>query len=177
MNWQGGVPGGRYRRMERQITNAALRAIRRILRANDQGSRTLATATGLTPSQLLVLQNIERRGETTPSAIAKALQFGQATVTNIVDRLEEAGLVNRRRNDRDRRQMLLRPTDRGRDILETAPDSLQQRFQEGFESLPNWEQAMILAALERLGEILDATEIDAAPLIDAGAIDRALDTK
>lgn len=160
--------------MERQITNAALRAIRRILRANDQGSRKLATATGLTPSQLLVLQNIERRGETTPSAIAKALQFGQATVTNIVDRLEAAGLVTRRRNDRDRRQMLLQPTDQGRDILETAPDLLQQRFQEGFEKLATWEQAMILAALERLGEILDASAIDAAPLIDAGAIDRTL---
>lgn len=162
-------------RMESQITNAALRAIRRILRANDQGSRTLAAATGLTPSQLLVLQNIERRDETTPSAIAKALQFGQATVTNIVDRLEAAGLVTRRRNDRDRRQMLLRPTDQGRNILDTAPDLLQQRFKDGFETLPAWEQAMILAALERLGEILDATEIDAAPLIDAGAIDRTLD--
>jgi DNA-binding MarR family transcriptional regulator len=161
--------------MERQITNAALRAIRRILRANDQGSRKLAAATGLTPSQLLVLQNIERHGETTPSAIAKALQFGQATVTNIVDRLEAADLVTRRRNDRDRRQMLLRPTDSGRNILETAPDLLQQRFYDGFERLPDWEQAMILAALERLGEILDASEIDAAPLIDAGAIDRAVD--
>jgi hypothetical protein len=34
---------------------------------------------------------------------------------------------------------------------------------------------MILAALERLGEILDASDIDAAPLLDAGAIDRSLD--
>jgi hypothetical protein len=32
---------------------------------------------------------------------------------------------------------------------------------------------MILAALERLGVILDATEIDAAPLIDTGIIDRS----
>jgi DNA-binding MarR family transcriptional regulator len=161
--------------MDRQITHAALRAIRRILRANDQGSRALASATGLTPSQILVLQTIERQGETTPSAIARRLQFGQATVTNIVDRLEEAGLVTRHRNDRDRRQTLLRPTAQGRDILDTAPDLLQQRFQDGFEGLPAWEQAMILAALERLGEILDASDIDAAPLIDAGAIDRSLD--
>jgi DNA-binding MarR family transcriptional regulator len=161
--------------MDRQITHAALRAIRRILRANDQGSRALASATGLTPSQILVLQTIERQGETTPSAIARRLQFGQATVTNIVDRLEEAGLVSRRRSDRDRRQTLLRPTAQGRDILDTAPDLLQQRFQDGFEGLPAWEQAMILAALERLGEILDASDIDAAPLLDAGAIDRSLD--
>jgi hypothetical protein len=34
---------------------------------------------------------------------------------------------------------------------------------------------MILSALERLGQLLDATDIDAAPLIDTGVIDRSLD--
>src|SRR3546814_379154 len=161
--------------MEKQITNAVLRAIRRVLRATDQGGRKLAAATGLTPSQLLVLQEIERRGETTPSALAAALQFGQATVTNIVDRLETTGLATRRRSDRDKRQMLLRITADGQAMLEAAPDLLQNRFQDRFGILPAWEQAMILAALARLGELLDATDIDAAPLIDAGIIDRSLD--
>jgi hypothetical protein len=35
---------------------------------------------------------------------------------------------------------------------------------------------MILGALERLGVLLDASEIDAAPLIDVGIIDRAVDS-
>lgn len=161
--------------MDMHITNAALRAIRRLLRAADQGGRKLAAATGLTPSQLLVLQEIARRGETTPSAIAAALQFGQATVTNIVDRLEAADLVTRKRSERDKRQILLRATASGHATLEAAPDLLQQRFQERFGTLPAWEQAMILAALERLGELLDATEIDAAPLIDVGVIDRSVE--
>lgn len=161
--------------MEKHITDATLRAIRRILRAADQGGRKLAAATRLTPSQLLVLEEIEHRGETTPSTIATALQFGQATVTNIVDRLEAAGLVTRMRNKRDKRQILLRITNNGRATLQAAPDSLQRRFQDRFSLLPSWEQAMILAALERLGELLDAGEIDAAPLIDTGVIDRPLD--
>lgn len=158
--------------MTGQITHAALRAIRRILRAADQGGRRLAAATGLTPSQLLVLQEIERRGETTPGAVASALQFGQATVTNIVDRLEGLGLVRRHRSERDKRQIILRIMAEGRERLETAPDLLQQRFHRHFETLPAWEQAMILAALERLGELLDVNEVDAAPLIDTGAITR-----
>ena len=159
--------------MELDLTNAALRAIRRILRAADQGGRRLATETGLTPSQLLVLQEIERRGETTPSAIATSLQFGQATVTNLVDRLTAAGLATRRRGERDKRQMLLQATEAGKATLASAPDMLQARFRDRFAVLPAWEQAMILAALERLGLILDAADIDAAPLIDAGLIDRA----
>lgn len=158
--------------MEAQLTTAALRAIRRILRAADQGGRRLAAETGLTPSQLLVLQEIDRLTETTPSAIASHLHFGQATVTNIVDRLTASGLATRRRSDRDKRQMLLQATAEGRGVLDAAPDLLQEQFRSRFEALAPWEQAMILAALERLGSILGATDIDAAPLIDSGRIDR-----
>lgn len=160
--------------MEGTITNAALRSIRRILRAAEQGGRKLATETGLTPSQVLVLQEIERRGETTPSVVAANLQFGQATVTNLVDRLMAAGFVTRQRNERDKRQVILRVTTEGRAALESAPDLLQVRFRDRFEELPTWEQAMILAGLERLGQILGAEDIDAAPLIDTGAIDRPI---
>jgi DNA-binding MarR family transcriptional regulator len=160
--------------MDNELTNPALRAIRRILRASELGERRVATTTGLTPSQLLVLQEIERRGETTPGAVALALQFGQATVTNIVDRLEAAELATRRRSEGDKRKVLLRIAPKGKDVLEAAPDLLQVRFRERFGRLAPWEQAMILAALERLSELLDATEIDAAPLIDTGIIDRSL---
>ena len=53
--------------MDQDLTIPALRALRRILRASDLGNRQLAAATGLTPSQLLVLQEIGERRETTIS--------------------------------------------------------------------------------------------------------------
>lgn len=158
--------------MDADLTHSALRAIRRILRAADQGERRLALATGLTPSQLLVLQEVERSGDITPSEISQALQFSQATITNIVDRLENAALVVRRKGERDKRQIRVILTEKGQAMLTTAPDLLQNRFMARFGSLRGWEQAMILSSLERLGELLDAAEIDAAPLLDSGAIDR-----
>jgi DNA-binding MarR family transcriptional regulator len=161
--------------MNTPITEQTLRALRRILRVTDQGGRKLASVTGLTPSQMMVLQQIDRTEMTTPSAVAVALKFGQATVTNIVDRLEAAGYATRQRNERDKRQFHLHITDAGRQVLDSAPDLLQERFRDRFEALATWEQAMILAGLERLGHLLDATDIDAAPLIDAGIIDRELD--
>ena len=158
--------------MDTDLTSASLRALRRILRAADLGSRKLASATGLAPSHLLVLREIEQRGETTPSVLATALQFGQATITNIVDRLEAGSLVTRQRSGQDKRQIILTVTDAGRAMIERAPDLLQTRFSERFADLPGWERAMILAALERLGALLGAEAIDAAPLLDSGAIDR-----
>jgi DNA-binding MarR family transcriptional regulator len=160
--------------MDGDLTNPALRTIRKILRAADQSGRRLATATGLTPSQLLVLQEIERRRQTTPGAVARILQFGHATVTNILDRLEGAGLVSRRRSEGDKRKVLLEVTAQGQAVLGAAPDLLQVRFRERFGELEAWEQAMIFSALERLSVILDASDIDAAPLIDGGVIDRSV---
>jgi hypothetical protein len=57
-------------------------------------------------------------------------------------------------------------------MLSSAPDMMQDRFQDRFAQLPDWEQAMIVAMLERLTALLNADGIDAAPVIDAGAIDR-----
>src|SRR3546814_10627994 len=73
--------------MQTEIANATLKALRRILRATDRGSRKLAAATGLTPSQLLVLREVEARDEVTPGSIAQRLQFSHATITAIADRL------------------------------------------------------------------------------------------
>lgn len=162
--------------VEIELTSQTLKALRRILRASDLGSRKLAAMTGLTPSQLLVLHEIEQRGETTASVLASTLQFSQATITNIVDRLEAAELVKRERNARDKRQIILQATASGRATIQKAPDLLQARFGELFPALPVWEQAMILAALDRLAGILGADALDAAPLLDAGAIDRATPT-
>ena len=158
--------------MEQDLTIATLRALRRILRASELGNRRLAMETGLTPSQLLVLQEIGARNEATPTALAAALRFGQATITNIVDRLEAGGLVKRQRGEQDKRRIYLTVTEAGAQAIERAPDLLQVRFSEKFAALPTWEQAMVLAGLDRLAEILEIGAEDAAPLLDSGAIDR-----
>ncbi|SKB73207.1 transcriptional regulator, MarR family [Sphingopyxis flava] len=160
-------------RMDSEIASATLKALRRVLRAAEGGTRRLASATGLTPSQLLVLREIDGGEEVTPGAVAQRLQFSHATITAIVDRLVALRLVTRARSDRDKRRMLLEATPEGRRRLAEAPDMLQEIFSARFSALPAWEQAMVLAGTERLADILGAADMDAAPLIDAGPIDRA----
>lgn len=158
--------------MASEIASLTLRALRRVLRATDIESRQLATATGLTPSQLLVLREIDIRGSATPGMIAQALQFSQATITAIVDRLESRGFVERRRSEKDKRQFHLKTLPEGKAALADAPDPLQTTFTDRFTALPSWEQAMILTAVERLSTLMGAQDIDAAPLLDTGKIDR-----
>jgi len=160
--------------MSADLSTLTLQALRRVLRATEIGSRQLAARTGLTPSQLLVLREIDLRGSTTPSVVAQSVQFSQATITAIVDRLVALNFVERRRSETDRRQFHISLLPEGAKALAEAPNPLQTRFISRFDALPTWERAMILAATERLAVLMDAEGLDAAPLLDGGQIDRAV---
>ena len=153
-------------------SNQALIALRRILRVTELNSRELARKSELTASRLLVLQHLAENGPSLPSTIARSIDLKQATMTVLLNKLQSAGLVTRRRDTEDRRRVWIEMTDAGQAVLENCPDSLQNRFENGFDDLQEWEQSMIIATLERVASILDADEIDAAPVLDVGDLDR-----
>jgi DNA-binding MarR family transcriptional regulator len=155
-------------------SNTALIALRRILRITELHSRKLASHADLTASQLLVLQQVAEEDGALPSVIARSVGLKQATVTVLVNKLEKAGLVTRRRDDEDRRRVWIEATEAGRAALEDSPDLLHDRFEKAFNALDEWEQSMIIAALERIANLLDAEAIEAAPVLDVGDLDRLL---
>jgi DNA-binding MarR family transcriptional regulator len=154
-------------------TDISLIALRRILKATEQYGRKLATAAGVTPVQFRVLQVVGETGQTTAKAISTRMGVSQATVTSLVDKLVRQGLVIRRRSDIDRRQTDIIISAEGHETLQTAPDALQQRYVREFEKLSDWEQAMLVASLERVAAMLDAEDIDAAPVLDTGEFQTA----
>lgn len=156
-------------------SNTALVALRRILRVTELNARKLAKHSELTASQMLLMQHVARAGKALPSAIARAIDLKQATVTVLVNKLEAAGLVTRRRDTEDRRRVWIELTEPGRVALAGSPDLLQNRFERGFARLEEWEQAMIIATLEKVASILDAEEIEAAPVLDVGDLDRIVE--
>jgi DNA-binding MarR family transcriptional regulator len=150
----------------------ALVALRRILRVTELNARRLADQSELTASQLLVMQHVGRTKKALPSAIARAVDLKQATVTVLLNKLEEAELVTRLRDTKDRRRVWVELTDAGQAALDRSPDLLQNRFEQGFSKLEGWEQAMIVSTLERVAVLLDAEQIEAAPILDVGDLDR-----
>jgi DNA-binding MarR family transcriptional regulator len=150
--------------------DSALIALRQILRATEISSRALAKESGLTPSQLILLHVLSQRKSVMPSALAKEVSLSQATVTSLIDKLATRGLVERRRDTEDKRRVFVELSESGRATLNNAPDILQQRFEGRFAKLEDWEQSFLVAALERVASILDAEDIDAAPVLDVGSI-------
>jgi len=147
-------------------------SLRRIIRATDLQSKRILKACGLTIPQVMVLRAIETLGDVTVKRISSDVSLSQATVTTILNRLEDRRLVERVRSTADKRVVNARLTESGRTTLASAPPLLHEQFIERFEALEAWEKTQILSALQRVATMMDAESLDAAPLLDIGAPDQ-----
>jgi hypothetical protein len=78
-------------------------------------------------------------------------------------------LVSRIRSVSDRRTVVVELTGEGRAVLEDAPSLLRDQFRHELLKLQEWEQTQMLATLQRIAAMMDAEEIDAAPVLATGA--------
>ena len=146
-------------------------ALRRITRAIDLHSKKLQRETGLTTSQLLVLEAVVKLDTSTPSNIAKEVQLSQATVTNLVDRMERNNLVLRQKSIADKRVVEVQLTEKGRDMVEIAPEPLQAGFLREYRKLERWEQHQLIGSIQRIAVLMDAEDIDASPILTTGDVE------
>jgi DNA-binding MarR family transcriptional regulator len=153
----------------RDSTEPILRALRRIIRKTSGHSRQLARDTGLSVPQSLCLRIIgdaTRGSEVTVVRVAEAVQLAPATVSRLLDRLEEAELIVRERRSQDRRKVCLRLTPLGRRRLRKLPPLLQEEFTSRLQRLSERKQVELLRALETIVELMEAVDLDAAPVLD-----------
>lgn len=150
-------------------------SLRRIIQAIDIHSRQLVRQHGITTPQLIILKQIEGEETITVSQLARHVSLKQATVTDILNRLERKGLVQRQRDTSDRRRVLVKETEEGRKLLEAAPSPLQDTFLENFENIEDWKQNMILASLQLLCTLMADEEISAAPMLSTGVLTQTIE--
>jgi DNA-binding MarR family transcriptional regulator len=133
---------------------AAMRAVTSIMRAQQvllAELDTLLKPYGLTFSRFeaLVLLTFSSNGSLPLSKIGERLQVHATSVTNVIDRLEAAGLVERVPNPRDGRGTLAVITDEGRTIARAATKELNSaRF--GLDALDADQNEQLFTVLRRL---------------------------
>lgn len=148
-------------------------SMRQIIRATDLHSKKLIREFGLTTPQILVLRAANNHELVTIRNISDNVSLSQATVTTILNRLEQKKLVCRERSTADKRAVHVRLTDSGRHVLADAPNLLHESFIGKFNALEAWEQNMLLSSVQRIAKMMEAEKLDAAPLLDVGAPDKA----
>jgi MarR family transcriptional regulator for hemolysin len=85
-----------------------------------------ARAFGMTRAQWAVLLRLERREGLKQSDLAEALDIQPITLTRLVDRLCNNGLIERRADPHDRRAKLLYLTPAARPLIERISDRIEE---------------------------------------------------
>lgn len=88
--------------------------------AINRAYKPLLDELGLTYPQYLVLSTLWEGGPHTVGGVAERLDLEPSTITPLVKRLEVAGLVDRRRNPKDERQVVVDLTQKGKDLESRA---------------------------------------------------------
>jgi DNA-binding MarR family transcriptional regulator len=151
-------------------TKLALTAMRKILRRTELNSKQLMRETGLTPSQLIFMQMLDNGQEQTAGYVAGRMGITQATTTALLQKLEGLGMIQKRRGEKDRRQVLLSLTEAGRKVLTIAPEGVHAHFHGQFMALQDWEQSMLIASLERVAAMLGEDDPTVAAVLDASEL-------
>ena len=143
-----------------------LDSIRRIVRLLREGSRESEEAVGLSAAQLFVLQKLDAVEPLSLNELAARTLTHQSSVSVVVSRLVERGLVLRRHSANDARRVELLPTKRGLQLRERAPAPKQNRVIAAVESLPAQQQRALAEGLDRLVRALGIDERAALMFFD-----------
>lgn len=131
----------------KKSTQAILDSIRRIVRALRVSSRLVEKKMGISGAQLFVLQNLSDGSILSVNELADRTSTHQSSVSVVVTRLIDKGLVLRIISKDDARKSELRLSKKGRAFLQKAPVTVQERLVSAIKGLSAKQRATLSALL------------------------------
>lgn len=109
---------------------------------------------GLHVGQEMVLSHLWRQDGLTPSELSDRLGVEPPTVTNMLSRMERAGLLERCRDSQDARCTRVRLTERGRELQEPVERRWRAVQERAFAGITAEEEALLRGLLARVHDNL-----------------------
>jgi DNA-binding MarR family transcriptional regulator len=134
--------------------------IRRLMQAGELYTKELNKTYQVSAPQLHCLLALYDHGPLPPSQIARHVMVKSSTITGIIDRLEQKGLVTRLRNSPDRRVITIELTEAGRTLARNAPPPIQHKIADGLKKLPEAEVEQVINSLSKLTQMLDVQDLE-----------------
>ena len=134
--------------------------IRRLMQAGELYTKELNKTYQVSVPQLSCILALYEHGPLPPSQIAKHIMVKSSTVTGIIDRLEQKGLVCRLRDSSDRRVINIQLTEPGKELARNAPPPIQHKIVDGLKRLPQNKIEKIVKSLRTLTQLLDVQDMD-----------------
>ncbi|MDB9823155.1 MarR family transcriptional regulator [Deltaproteobacteria bacterium] len=138
-------------------------SIRRLMQAGELYTKELNKIYNVSSAQLNCLLALHENGPLSPSQIARHILVNSSTVTGIIDRLEQKGLVRRLRISQDRRVITIELTKNGKVLAEPGkrpPPPVQQKIIDGLNKLSEDQIEQTAAILLKLTDMLDVQDLE-----------------
>lgn len=124
--------------------------LRRLIQAGEIYSKELHKKFQVSQPQVSCIVALAEYGVMPISRLAGYILVKPSTVTGIVDRLEQKGLVTRTRSASDRRIVTIELTESGQALASAAPPPIPSEMIEGLKKLSHDHVAMIVESLRIL---------------------------
>ena len=135
-----------------------LDALRSIVRELRLASREAEQRVGVHGAQLHALRQLVDNPATSLTELAERTHTDISSVSVVVSRLVEQGLVARKAADDDRRRLSLGLTPRGRAVLRRAPETGTSRLLRAAAHLSDRELHGLASGLSKLADGIDHTD-------------------
>ncbi|GGY96389.1 MarR family winged helix-turn-helix transcriptional regulator [Novosphingobium colocasiae] len=132
--------------MERKFGPVLGQITRLIRRSFDVRARKI----GVTRAQWQVLYHLREHPGVKQSGLAELLEVEPITAGRMIDRMEEAGLVERRPDPADRRAWRLHLTAQGADVMDRLEPLADETIETALNGLPREERDSLFASLQKI---------------------------
>ena len=126
----------------------AMDSLRRIVHALRVATRASEREFALTAAQLFVLRQLSAAPGQSLSNLALRTRTTQSSISEVVARLVQRGVVSRESSKEDRRRAELSLTRAGEALLAKAPETIQERLLRGFDRLDEKSRTALADNLE-----------------------------
>jgi len=110
----------------------------------------------LSASQVRALFQLERGEACTAGELAKRADLSPASMTAMLDQLEQSGIVERRRSEKDRRQVIVSLTDAGHVTLAERRTHVETKTKQALDVYSDAELEAASKVMRSLAGLLDS---------------------
>lgn len=135
-----------------------LDSLRRIVQVLRESSRHAEQELGISGAQLFVLEKLAEAPSQSLNELARRTHTHQSSVSTVVARLVERGLVTRQQSSGDARRLELLLTPRGRRLTVDTPRAVQNRLIHAIERLPPASRRRLATLLQEVVSGMDAVD-------------------
>jgi DNA-binding MarR family transcriptional regulator len=150
------VAGGSLKSTESDDVRRALDAVRNLVRALRLSDRETERQHGISAAQMFVLHEIASSKAISMRELAERTATDQSSVSAVVRKLEDAGLIERRWAADDARRAELSATADGKRLLRKSVATAQQRLLSLIRELPAERRRQLARTLETIVEGMGA---------------------